>query len=106
MKNLSAVIYKGPTSWLGVCIEHVLVCAADTQAQVFAELEWTVQKHVKICAELRMPPFDGLPPAPDRYHVMHAQAAWRADLTIETDAGPVVLTVGGGAATLPEVRRG
>ncbi len=72
--RISVVVFKEGSALVGQCLEHDIAVQGDSLREIIAELQRTLLGHILICLEQHREPFDGLPPAPDRYRELFEKA--------------------------------
>jgi hypothetical protein len=67
-QSLTAILFDAGECWVGVILEHWLVTQAPTKDLLQAELPRFLNAHILISLDNGLVPFEGLPPAPAKYH--------------------------------------
>jgi hypothetical protein len=65
--KLSVLFIEEASGWAAQVLEHDIATQADTLHELFYEVERLLVSHVALADAEGRPPFEGIPPAPQKY---------------------------------------
>jgi len=72
--TISVVVFQDGPWWVAQCLEYNIGTQAKSLPDLYYEVERTLVGRLTVAAELRVDPFESLPPAPKRYWTMFEHA--------------------------------
>ncbi len=71
MKTIRAVAFRNGDYWVAQCLEHDLAALAARLDDLPNELSRVLALHIEASRQNRVEPFNGFPPAPQRFWKMY-----------------------------------
>lgn len=73
--TLRVVVFQDDGLWVAQCLEHDIGAQAGDLDTLMTRLEVTIKAELRETLEKGKPPFDGIDPAPERFHKMWERRA-------------------------------
>ena len=78
-QRVRVVVFREGDWWVGQCLEYDIAAQAKTLSDLHYEFGRLLVGHYALATERGRPPFEDVPPAPERYWKLFDQAKSRLD---------------------------